>query len=343
VVTSGGFDDKGGQLDRMSAHYKTDNKTGETHYMVTGFFSPMCTYGTLTAQGEIGHTLKMRFEQPPPAFLHDYFLTENYTIIVDHSMRINPGGLVASKLYEFKEDKPLRFGLIPRGASTPEAVKWFDTGRTGTHWHCVNGWETEDNKVVLYMPIFDEYPSSMPVHIASEPHSKLHKFVLDLETEKCVEGLPGVDAQGKVISMNEVATERCEFNRDYTGKASKWAYLMRRGKDEMYDGFVKFNLETDEIDTVVDFGEKRLGGECLFVPKEGATEEDDGYLMDIIFDGTDTGPNTDGIGISQLCIWDAANLTSKPVAKVQMPHRVPFGVHAGWLNQQELEAQANWF
>ena len=67
--------------------------------------------------------------------------------------------------------------------------RWFDTGRTGFHWHCVNGWETEDNKVVLYMPLFDSYPSSMPIHIANEPESRLHKFVLDLESGELSGGL----------------------------------------------------------------------------------------------------------------------------------------------------------
>ena len=70
------------------------------------------------------------------------------------------------------------------------------------------------------------------------------------------------------------------MNRDSVGKiGSKWCYLMKRGEDCMYDGFVKFNMENDSIDCVVEFGDKRLGGEALFVPKEGAESEDDGYLM----------------------------------------------------------------
>jgi len=72
-------------------------------------------------------------------------------------------------------------------------------------------------------------------------------------------------------------------------------------------------------------------------------EEDDGYLVDIIFDGSNPEGSADGIGSSELCIWDAKNLTSEPIAKVAMPHRIPFGVHAGWLDEAELKAQANWF
>jgi carotenoid cleavage dioxygenase-like enzyme len=139
-----------------------------------------------------------------------------------------------------------------------------------------------------------------------------------------------------------MVTERCEVNRDFVGKdTAQWAYLMKRGSDAMYDGFIKYDMKKDTIDTVVEFGEKRLGGEALFVSREGATCEDDGYLMDIIFDGTTKG--SDGVGTSELCIWDAAKLSEGPIACVDIPQRVPFGVHANWLTQAELAAQADWF
>ena len=64
-------------------------------------------------------------------------------------------------------------------------------------------------------------------------------------------------------------------------------------------------------------------------------------MIDIIFDGSDRAE--DGIGFSELCIWDAEALTQEPIAKVRMPHRVPFGVHANWLSEEELAQQADWF
>ena len=72
-----------------------------------------------------------------------------------------------------------------------------------------------------------------------------------------------------------------------------------------------------------------------------------GYLMDIVYDG-----NTGG---SELCIWDAAGLqppatkeqhtddVNAPVARIHLPHRVPYGVHANWLSTEELLLQHNWF
>ena len=135
VVASGGFDDHAGKMERFSAHYKEEEGTGQTHYMTTGFFSPVCTYGVLNRDCQLVHQLPVPLAFPPPAFLHDYFLTKNYTVIVDHSQRLNPAGLVPGKLYEFMPRFTLRFGLIPRNCRNPNDVKWFDTGRPGTHWH----------------------------------------------------------------------------------------------------------------------------------------------------------------------------------------------------------------
>ena len=52
----------------------------------------------------------------------------------------------------------------------------------------------------------------------------------------------------------------------------------------MYDGFVKFDLIEERVVAKVAYGHKRFGGEAFFQPREGATEEDDGWLMDIIYD-----------------------------------------------------------
>ncbi len=100
---------------------------------------------------------------------------------------------------------------------------------------------------------------------------------------------------------------------------------MKRSENaEMYDGFVKYNTETDSCENVVQYPHNRLGGECLFVSKENPTKEDDGYLIDIIYD-----PRTQK---SDVCVWDASDLTSsEPITRVILDIRVPFGVHANFM------------
>jgi carotenoid cleavage dioxygenase-like enzyme len=67
---------------------------------------------------------------------------------------------------------------------------------------------------------------------------------------------------------------------------------------------------------------------ALFVPKTGANGEDDGYLLDLLMGDTD----------AALVIIDAS--TMQEVARLHLPQRVPFGVHACWLDTTMLETIA---
>lgn len=78
-------------------------------------------------------------------------------------------------------------------------------------------------------------------------------------------------------------------------------------------------------------GGGRLGGEAVFVPRPGGTAEDDGYLMTYV-----THPGTKA---SELVIYDAATMSPSPVARLRMPHTVPFGFHGGWVEADQLAAQ----
>jgi carotenoid cleavage dioxygenase len=64
-------------------------------------------------------------------------------------------------------------------------------------------------------------------------------------------------------------------------------------------------------------------GEAVFVPRRGASGDDDGYLMTFAHDRSR--------GTGYLAILDAADLSARPVAQVRLPVRVPTGFHGNWL------------
>merc|ERR1719498_1851776 len=103
----------------------------------------------------------------------------------------------------------------------------------------------------------------------------------------------------------------------------------------MYQGFVKFDLHDEKVVGRVDYGPTSFGGEAYFVARPGATEQDDGWLMDIVYD-----KKTDS---SELRMWDAKTIgkseaaATETLAKVKLPHRVPYGVHANFLTPDELQ------
>jgi carotenoid cleavage dioxygenase len=61
----------------------------------------------------------------------------------------------------------------------------------------------------------------------------------------------------------------------------------------------------------------------VFVAKEGATDEDDGWLLSLSYD-----PARDA---SDLVIIDAADFLGPEVGRVHLPQRVPFGFHGNFV------------
>ncbi|KAL8630749.1 hypothetical protein Q9189_003509 [Teloschistes chrysophthalmus] len=80
--------------------------------------------------------------------------------------------------------------------------------------------------------------------------------------------------------------------------------------------------------------------ESRFVPRQGGSSEDDGWLLSYVFDESQL--QEDGEcrpdARSELWIIDAKSM-SEVVAKVQLPQRVPYGLHGTWFSQQDIQDQ----
>jgi carotenoid cleavage dioxygenase-like enzyme len=82
--------------------------------------------------------------------------------------------------------------------------------------------------------------------------------------------------------------------------------------------------------------------ECRFVPRENGYSEDDGWLCAYVFDeNTHLDPFTGEAKAdakSELWIIDAKNMRDI-VTKVQLPQRVPYGLHGNWFSEEEISMQ----
>ena len=72
-----------------------------------------------------------------------------------------------------------------------------------------------------------------------------------------------------------------------------------------------------------DYGDY-VGGEALFIPRDNPASEDDGYLVDLLMTDEE----------SCFVILDALDMTEK--ARLHLPQRVPYGVHACWLSDSQI-------
>ena len=80
--------------------------------------------------------------------------------------------------------------------------------------------------------------------------------------------------------------------------------------------------------------------EPRFVPRENSMAEDDGWLLTYVFDESqlDSSGECKPGAKSELWIIDAKNMKDV-VARIQLPQRVPYGLHGTWFSEQQIRAQ----
>ncbi len=321
---NGQFDTFSGKLDApFTAHPKIDPATGDWFAFSTEFRSGNM-YHSVLKKGELAHHSVIDVQKPAPAFVHDYFLTQNYLIFPDLSLRFSPKEMFGPQQSPMVFDPAykMRWGVIRRDHAAGDPVRWFSTQQPGHLWHVVNGWEeTRDDggtDLVLFAPVFRSYPSNIPIHNPEEPHATFNKWRLNLES-------------GEVTEDRELLDhfyERPSFNTAYLGRPARYAYLLDEEKEGMMaKGVLKYDVIAEVEVAYFDYGEY-YGGEALFVPRRDSASEDDGYLLELIM----------ADDRAALLILDAATMTE--VTRLPLPQRVPFGVHSCWLNTEQIAALA---
>ncbi|KAF2187918.1 carotenoid cleavage dioxygenase [Zopfia rhizophila CBS 207.26] len=302
----------------FSAHPRFDPVTGDMYNLSLGDKSVIMA-------GRISKGLwhsQASFDQTngEMSWLHDFFLTENYIIFPDISMRRDFSGLSkeVGSIFSFEHKYPMRWGIIPRKFESGDQVQWFTTQNPSSIWHVINGWEKTgpngSRQIILFSPCFEDYPPDVPIHTPAEPHAKVKTWTLDLDSGKVVDEQVLLDHH----------YERPSLNLDYVGLPSRYCYLL----DEECDGYMgkgvlKYDMIAKKEVAYFSYGDM-YGGEAYYVPKSNARSEDDGYLLDILM----TGEN------SELIVIDATAM--KELARLHLPQRVPFGVHATWLTKDEV-------
>jgi carotenoid cleavage dioxygenase len=311
----------------FSAHPRIDPVTGDMYNLIVDG-SDRVLAGRITADLRHSQASVHHFEGPSrTGWLHDFFLTENHLVFADISLRRNPAGLVGPEgsIFGFDPEYKMRWGVLPRDFHEGDTVQWFTTQEAGAVWHVINGWERTGaagtTEIVLYSPAFGTYPSTVPIHTPEEPIAQVKTWVLELESGQVTDERLLLDH----------GYERPSLNLGYVATPSQYCYLLdEHGDGYMGKGVLKYDLinerEAGYLRYRDEAGNDMYGGEALFVPKADPRSEDDGYLVDLLM----TDDRAD------LIVIDAKTMTE--LARLHLPQRVPFGVHACWLDRGELAA-----
>jgi carotenoid cleavage dioxygenase-like enzyme len=305
----------------FSAHPAIDPDTGDMYSVATNRYDGSITI-VHVSKGELVRSLNYQQPRNHMAWIHECCITENYIIFADISMRVDRDGLLreGGSMYYFDSEYPMRFGVLPRNFDQHTQIKWISTSKPGVIWHLVNAWEEKQpdgrSHIVLFAPRFADYPPHVPIHTPEETHSYLSKWIMD-------------PVKGELLEDRVLLSwgyERNSFNVGFRGRPNRYCYLLDEQRDGyMGKGALKYDYVEERELRYVDYGDN-YGGEPLFVPRTGAKDEDDGYVFDLLMQEEK----------SEVLLLDAKSMDE--VCRLELPRRVPFGVHAVWLNEDKLAA-----
>lgn len=324
-----GQSDFDGKVDRLSAHSRPDEHTGELMFFDYDSKPPYMRYGVIDAKRQVTNMIDVPLDQP--GLPHDMAITENYTILHDFPLRPDPEALKAGRYkVRFNSDQPSRFGIVPRHGSADD-IRWFEAKPTYM-LHVVNAWEEGSEIVMVGTPYRlhlkeDGTPDERRLERTINQRQRdflLYEWRFNLDTGTTTE---------RVID-DVLNSEFPVINSAYQGRKNRWSYNVifpQGGKEEpRFPGLVKYDLETGGY-VAYSAGPHFFYNEAGFAPRDGATAEDDGYLVMFVWN-----PNSNQ---SEVQIFDTkgARLAEGPVARIVLPRRVPHGFHATYVSQANLD------
>jgi 8'-apo-carotenoid 13,14-cleaving dioxygenase len=299
----------------FSAHPKLDPKTGELHAICYSWETwDYVQYVVVSPNGRVCRTENISL--PGMTMLHDMGLTQRYAIVFDFPVLLNVQMAEAGHPIPFRwsDEYDARIGLMPRDGTATD-IQWFEVNPCYVY-HLVNAYDAEDGKVILDVcrceRMFDQdlYGSlgdSLPV---------LYRWIVDPNNRKVSE-----------TRINDRYQDFPRINPHNLSLPYRYAYLTLFGKGISFAGITKQDLITGTTANY-DLGVGCAASEPIFVPKQNPVSEDDGWILTFVYDA-----NAES---SHLAILDALDSTAPPVARINLPQRVPFGFHGDWIPEGSL-------
>ncbi|NEP83121.1 MAG: 9-cis-epoxycarotenoid dioxygenase [Okeania sp. SIO3B3] len=302
----------------FTAHPKVDVVTGEMMFISYSMVQPpYLQYGIVSPSGELLRTIPI--DLPLGVMMHDFAITENYTIFFDLPMNFRPERVQKGQFpIAFESETPSRFGIMSRHGDNSE-VRWFETPACFIY-HTLNAYEDRDEVVLVAcrMSATNVFVTNEGDRVPNGDIPYLYRWRFNLKTGAV-----------KEEKLDEVPSEFPRVNDELLGRKTRYGYSARMvsGDLPLFNGLIKYDLDTGKSETY-EFGKGRYGGEAVFAPRLNASREDDGWLVTFVYD-----ENTQ---TSELVVVNAQDISGETVARVMLPQRVPYGFHASWISQMQL-------
>ena len=327
LETRGKFNFGGSFETMLTAHPHTDHHTREMLFYAHDNEAQTLDCFATDMQGEVQS--RHRVTLPFKPWIHDFVFTENYYVFVFGPVRIRPYAAdlvpLGRSALSFDTGATTRVLLVHRKTGVS---RWLESDLYFTLGHFLNAFEVEEKIVIdasitrTLDPAFaghveDFYP--FPLIDAPSPFSgpELHRVVVDL-------------AAG-AISTTRIGDFNAEFvrpNEQVMGRPHRYGYMAGIHQPGPQTRGFNCIVKHDYASGVSHFQHlcsdyQMTPGEPIFVAKQGAKAEDEGWLLVVWWDPVRNA--------SELVIHDAQDFDGEPTARIRLDHHIPLGFHGNWI------------
>jgi carotenoid cleavage dioxygenase-like enzyme len=295
-----------------TAHPKRDPESGELH--AVSYYWGWGNQVQYTVVGVDGRVRKV-VDIPVGGMVavHDMSLTSRYAVIYDLPVVFSEEALMEGFGYPYRwsDDYRSRVGLLPLEGGADDVV-WCDVEPCYV-FHPMNAFD-EDGSVVVDLI---RHPKMFATHLTGpdEGDPRLERWRIDPVVGKV-----------KTEILDERAQEFPRVDERVVGRPHRYGYSAGVEAEVEHEAGFTLGSTLLKHDMVTGTSETRHfrggAGEAVFVPESARSDEDDGYVLSLVFD-----PER---GATDLVVLAAQDFTGEPVAVVHLPVRVPFGFHGNW-------------
>ncbi|MBH79828.1 MAG: lignostilbene alpha-beta-dioxygenase [Gammaproteobacteria bacterium] len=309
----------------FSAHGKVHPKTGDYFNfgagMSGGRLKPQACLNLyrINPAGEMTGTGQIPLATFP--FCHDFALSDRYAIYFINSIVVSGmGGFILgtrtiSDGIHFDNAIPMRMLVVD--LDTLEVVREFETD-PGAIIHFGNAFE-EGDEIVIDAMFQDNFEANETLTDVFNPNGRFggghyHRYRLNMS-----------DGSITCSKVSEHESEFPVFNPAKAGQrhgVSWTACSIDNGANSFFNGISRVSYDGDVQLLTLPAG--YYGSEPMFAPAQGATREDDGYVLEVVYDGYNH--------VSEVVVLRAEDLEDQ-VCTLKLKHHLPHQFHGQFLSQ----------
>ena len=335
-----GFEKFGGRMtgETFTSHPKIDPKTGNMvaiGYAASGLCTDDVTYYEVGPNGEL--IREEWFKVPYYCMMHDFGVTEDYLVLhivpsIGSWERLEQG----LPHFGFDTTMPVYLGVIPRRSGLKqEDIRWFKRDNCFAS-HVMNAFQ-DGTKIHFDTPEAKNnmFPFFPDVHGAPfngrEAMSYLTRWTVDLASN--------TDEFAAITRLTDTAGEFPRIDDRFTGLPYRHGWMLEMDhtrpvelKGGSAGGLLMNCLCHKDLSTGAEehwwCGPTSSLQEPCFIPRSADAPEGDGWIVQVC--------NRLDDHRSDLLLFDALDIAKGPIATIQIPIRLRFGLHGNWANAADI-------